>query len=60
MQVSAFAKTIVALVAVVVTAIVAAVTDGAVSSSEVVMVVLELLGALGVYAVPNSTTNVRS
>lgn len=56
MKVSGVAKFIVAAVAAGVTAVVAAVSDGEVTSTEAISVALAVLGALGVYVVPNSAS----
>lgn len=53
MKVSAVAKTIVAVVAAGVTAVVAATSDDYFTSTEMVQVAIALLAALGVYVVPN-------
>lgn len=54
MRVSSVAKTIVAAIAAGVGAVVAATTDGVVTTNEMILVALAVLTALGVYVVPNS------
>jgi tellurite resistance protein len=56
MNVSAKAKFVVAAVAAGIVAVQVAVADGGFSSTDVVTVVLTVLGALGVYAVPNKSS----
>lgn len=53
MSVPHYAKTIVAVLGAVAAAGAAAISDGNLSSSEIVTIVLAVLTALGVYAVPN-------
>lgn len=53
MKVSSYAKFVVAAVLAAATALTVAVGDGGFSSSDAVTVVLAVLSALGVYAVPN-------
>lgn len=55
-----YAKTVVATVIAVAYALQAALTDDTVTSSEWVGIGLALLTALGVWAVPNATSTVRS
>lgn len=60
MKISAYAKTVVATVIAVAYAVQAAITDGSITSSEWVGIALAGLTALGVWAVPNAASTVRS
>lgn len=54
MKVSAYSKTIVAIIMAAGTALTAAITDDWVTTTEWVQVILAVLGAAGVYVIPNT------